>query len=180
MSRALYIGRFQPPHKGHAEVIRHMAERHDEIVICIGSAYQSHTTVNPFTAGERIEMLRALTLDIAPSTYFYFIPVPDVHRYNIWVQHILSLIPQVDVVYTNNPLIKRLFRDFSSLTVEGTPVFSRREFSGTEVRKRMLRKENWQDLIHRSVIKILVDLNAAERVREVSRDDTQGESEEGG
>ncbi|MDF2956278.1 MAG: Nicotinamide mononucleotide adenylyltransferase, partial [Candidatus Alkanophagales archaeon MCA70_species_2] len=35
--RALYIGRFQPYHKGHHFVIKEIASQFDEIVIVIGS-----------------------------------------------------------------------------------------------------------------------------------------------
>ena len=34
--RALYIGRFQPYHRGHHAVIREIASEVDEIIICIG------------------------------------------------------------------------------------------------------------------------------------------------
>ncbi|NTV27538.1 MAG: adenylyltransferase/cytidyltransferase family protein, partial [Methanothrix sp.] len=57
--RGLYIGRFQPYHLGHQAVLDRIAEEMEEIVIVIGSAQESHTSENPFTAGERMDMIYA-------------------------------------------------------------------------------------------------------------------------
>jgi nicotinamide-nucleotide adenylyltransferase len=58
MRRAFYIGRFQPFHLGHYSVITSIARDVDELVIGIGSAQKSHEPKNPFTAGERVMMIR--------------------------------------------------------------------------------------------------------------------------
>ena len=57
--RGLYIGRFQPYHLGHQAVLEKIAKEVEEIVIVIGSAQESHTPENPFTGGERMEMIYA-------------------------------------------------------------------------------------------------------------------------
>ena len=54
---ALIIGRFQPLHNGHLEVIRKVSAECDHVIIGIGSAQSSHTSENPFTAGERYLMM---------------------------------------------------------------------------------------------------------------------------
>ena len=53
------IGRFSPFHKGHAELVKRALERSEYVLIIIGSAHQSRTTKNPWTAGERQQMIRA-------------------------------------------------------------------------------------------------------------------------
>ncbi|MEM2787642.1 MAG: adenylyltransferase/cytidyltransferase family protein, partial [Archaeoglobaceae archaeon] len=58
VKRALIFGRFQPFHLGHLNVIRWALERFDELVLLVGMADESHTLRNPFTAGERITMIR--------------------------------------------------------------------------------------------------------------------------
>ena len=35
--RALYVGRFQPFHNGHLEVVRHILSRADELILVIGA-----------------------------------------------------------------------------------------------------------------------------------------------
>ena len=58
MKRALFIGRFQPFHHGHYYAIKKLMKKHDEVVVVIGSSEDGFTTENPFTCGERIEMMR--------------------------------------------------------------------------------------------------------------------------
>ncbi|MDD3454709.1 MAG: adenylyltransferase/cytidyltransferase family protein, partial [Methanobacteriales archaeon] len=55
--RGLLVGRMQPFHKGHLEVIKRILGEVDELIICIGSAQLSHSLRDPFTAGERIMMV---------------------------------------------------------------------------------------------------------------------------
>ena len=59
MIRALFVGRFQPFHYGHQYAIEKILQECDELVLVVGSAQMSHQHDNPFTAGERIEMIRA-------------------------------------------------------------------------------------------------------------------------
>ncbi len=54
---AFIIGRFQPFHKGHLEIIKTILKDNDHVIIGIGSAQFSHTLTNPFTAGERYLMI---------------------------------------------------------------------------------------------------------------------------
>jgi cytidyltransferase-related domain len=64
VARALFIGRFQPLHRGHEEVIKWLLGRHEEVVVAIGSANESFTPRNPFTVGERIEMLYSMLKEL--------------------------------------------------------------------------------------------------------------------
>ena len=58
VNRGLYVGRFQPFHLGHLGAIKAVLKEIDEFVIVIGSAQYSHNSNNPFTAGERLVMIR--------------------------------------------------------------------------------------------------------------------------
>ncbi|MCW4020804.1 MAG: adenylyltransferase/cytidyltransferase family protein, partial [Candidatus Bathyarchaeota archaeon] len=82
--RALYPGRFQPFHLGHLEAIQHMLGSSSEIIMVIGSALQSHTLKNPFTAGERTFMIRLALdeADVDPARY-YIVPVTDLKIHGI-------------------------------------------------------------------------------------------------
>ena len=62
MKRGLVLGRFQPFHFGHLELIKEMVKEEIEPLICIGSAQHSHTSENPFTAEERKEMIDIVTV----------------------------------------------------------------------------------------------------------------------
>jgi bifunctional NMN adenylyltransferase/nudix hydrolase len=53
----VFIGRFQPFHRGHKAVIDQALERADEVIILIGSANLPRSLRNPFTVAERIAMI---------------------------------------------------------------------------------------------------------------------------
>ena len=56
--RALFVGRFQPFHYGHLRALAIILQEVEELIIVVGSAQMSHETDNPFTAGERLEMIK--------------------------------------------------------------------------------------------------------------------------
>lgn len=49
----VFIGRFQPLHNAHVEIIRKAAELADKVIVVVGSANQPRTFKNPFSYGER-------------------------------------------------------------------------------------------------------------------------------
>ena len=50
---AVFIGRFQPVHNAHIEMLQRAAEIADKVIVIIGSANQPRTFKNPFTDEER-------------------------------------------------------------------------------------------------------------------------------
>ena len=78
MKRGLIVGRFQPYHTGHHNAIKKILGKVDELIIVIGSAKQSHEQKNPFTAGERIEMISEALRANGLYGKVYIIPVEDV------------------------------------------------------------------------------------------------------
>jgi nicotinamide-nucleotide adenylyltransferase len=163
--RGFYIGRFQPFHLGHRKVITEIAKHVDELVIGIGSAQQSHTPENPFTAGERIMMIsRSLEgLDL----YYYVIPINDIYRNAIWVAHVRSMTPPFTDVYSNNPLVSRLFHE-AGYEIQYSPMYNRQEYSGTEIRRRMLAGEDWEKLVPEEVVDVIHEIKGVDRLKAVS------------
>lgn len=53
----VYIGRFQPLHNAHVEIIRKAAELADKVIVVVGSANQPRTFKNPFSYEERKNIL---------------------------------------------------------------------------------------------------------------------------
>ena len=172
--RAFFIGRFQPYHLGHHEVLRGILEEIDEIVIGIGSAQESHTIENPFTAGERVMMVDRAIEDLKMEVDFrkaYIIPLEDVYRNSLWVSHVTSLCPYFDIVYSNNPLVIRLFRE-AGFDVKKTKMINRIYYQGTEIRRRMICGEKWEDLVPESVVQVIKEIDGVERLRDIANTDT--------
>ncbi|MEM2922422.1 MAG: nicotinamide-nucleotide adenylyltransferase [Candidatus Bathyarchaeia archaeon] len=172
--RALYPGRFQPFHLGHLEAVKYILRNSSEVIIVIGSAQHSHTLQNPFTAGERAYMVRlALNeANVDPSRY-YIIPVTDLDVHGIWVSHICSYVPRFDVVYSNEPLTRRLFIE-GGFKVERIPFFKRSQCSATEIRKRMLENVSWETLLPKSVTEYIKEIRGVERLQDLAKTDKDG------
>lgn len=168
MTRAFYVGRFQPYHNGHEVVLSKIAKLVDEIIIGIGSAQTSHEIDNPFTAGERVLMLTRSLAEL--SCPFYVIPIEDIQRNSLWVAHVQSMSPPFDIVYSANPLVVRLFQE-SGVPVETPQMYERETLSGTEIRKRIISGEEWQNLVPHAVLQVIKEIDGVKRIREISRDD---------
>lgn len=175
--RALFVGRFQPVHLGHLAAIKTVLKQVEELVIIVGSAEYSHSDKNPFTAGERLEMIRAALNEsgIDPAKYI-IIPIRDVHIHATWAAFIVSQTPKFDAVFTNEPLTSRLFKE-RGYRVERIPFFDRATYSATEIRKRILEGKNWESLVPKSVAELLIDFGGIERIRELAMSDNPGHSE---
>ena len=168
---ALYPGRFQPFHLGHLEAVKHVLGESSEIIMMIGSASQSHTLENPFTAGERTSMIKLALDEAGVDPYRYFvIPVTDLQVHSIWVSHVCSFVPRFDVVYSNEPLTRRLFIE-AGFTVKPIPFFKRKTCSSTEIRKRMLRDSSWEELLPKSVARYIREIQGVERLRDLTKTD---------
>ena len=168
MMRGLLIGRFQPFHKGHFEVIKEMASEVDKLIICIGSAQESHTFKDPFTAGERHLMISE-SLELAGIQNYYLIPIVDINRYSVWVSHVKSFVPPFDVIYTNNDLTARLFSE-AGIEVRKPRLYDRDRYSGKKVRQTMADDGDWQDLVPQGTVKVIKEINGARRVKELARE----------
>lgn len=168
--RGLYIGRFQPYHLGHQSVLREISKEMDEIVIAIGSAQESHTPENPFTAGERTEMIYAALEQDDLRNRCYVIPVQDINRNSVWVSHLQSMVPCFDVVYSNNPIVVRLFSE-AEVDVRSPPMYQRDLYSGTTIRRLMQEGGDWTGLVPGAVASLITRIGGVERLACVSRSD---------
>ena len=63
------IGRFQPLHNAHLEIIKRATALTDQLVIITGSGRQPRTYKNPFTSAERARMIKAATSGLSMHIY---------------------------------------------------------------------------------------------------------------
>jgi len=170
-NRGLLIGRFQPFHLGHMECVRHALNKLPELIIAIGSAQFSHTLHNPFTAGERVTMIR-LALDDAKvdAANYFLIPVRDLRIHDLWVPHLVSQTPRFEVVFSNEPVTSRLFKE-AGFRVEPIPFYGREAYSSTEIRERVVQGKSWEELVPQTVAKYIRNIFGDERLRELAMSD---------
>jgi nicotinamide-nucleotide adenylyltransferase len=174
-TRGFLVGRFQPFHHGHRQLVEEIATEIDELVVGIGSADASHTVRNPFTAGERTMMITGVLADV--DVRQYVVPLEDIERNAVWVSHVESMCPPFDVVYSNNPLVIQLFEE-ASYEVRDPNLIDRDRLRGTTIRERIVADEPWRDRVPEAVIETIDEVEGVERLRQVADTDT-GESESG-
>ena len=168
-TRALFPGRFQPIHWGHIKVIRWALGKVDELIIGIGTAQESHTVVNPFTAGERVLMVKeALKEAEIDLDRVYIIPIPDILMNSVWPFYVQIYVPRFTYGVARNPLVLRLFKD-AGIEPLVPPPYDRGIYSSTRIRKLILSgSDEWRKLVPASVASLIDEINGTERLREVT------------
>lgn len=170
LKTGLFIGRFQPFHNGHLATVEFALSKVDRLVIVVGSAQKSHEQRNPFTAGERIMMIKD-ALDANKKIDFrriLIIPVPDVDVHSEWTRQVDMLVPQYDIVIANDPVTLSLFRERGVKVIEA-PLYKRDELAATKIRNRMARGDKaWVNLVPPSVAKIIKRISGEKRVKAIA------------
>ena len=166
VTRGIFVGRFQPFHLGHLSAVKDSSREVDELIIVVGSSQRSHEFRNPFTAGERIEMIReTLTVEqVIDENRIILIPVPDTDIHYLWTYQMDLLVPRYDRVYTNDPFTKNLFTE-RGVKVLQPRLHNRREFSATQIRRRMVIDEDWQSLVSHTTAEFIAAIKGVNRIK---------------
>ena len=131
----LFIGRFQPFHKGHEKILSHLLKRYFRVTLAIGSAQKRRTKDNPFSARERKEMImRVVRMHKGWTSRIRFAYLAD-HRSNaVWVRILRARFsPSHFVIAAANPLVRRLCKK-TGYTLDPSPLFKRAEWEGKTIR----------------------------------------------
>ena len=115
------MGRFQPFHLGHLELAKQIKNECDEIIIAVTSAQFNYLEKDPFTAGERIEMIHNSLKDAGFEMSKCFI-VSLENQFNVatWASYIKSALPKFDKVYSGNDYVSMLLSDSAIKVVKPT------------------------------------------------------------
>ncbi|MBS3122796.1 hypothetical protein A2526_05115 [candidate division WOR-1 bacterium RIFOXYD2_FULL_36_8] len=170
MTIALFVGRFQPFHVGHLYVIKKILEAHDSVIIVIGSTQEKETSINPFSADERKDMIEIALKEkkIAKCRIVY---VPDIHNNKEWVSHLKRYVEpygMFDIVYTGSELTKRLFKEAGYKVHWISERFN--GVSSSEIRLRIAKKMVWEHMVSISVSKYIKSINCDERIKRLSEE----------
>jgi nicotinamide-nucleotide adenylyltransferase len=166
--RSVFIGRFQPVHKGHVHSAKQILEKGEDLVIVIGSAQYSHTPNNPFTGGERVMFMKQALIEAGhPLGRIDIVPLADINIHPLWVSHLKSFVPYFDKAYSHNPLVARLLKD-AGVEVDETELLERNTYSAKHIRD-LIRWNNpeWEVLVPPVVAKLIKGHKMDERIREI-------------
>ena len=162
---AIFVGRFQPFHKGHLEAIKWILKREKEILIFIGSLQESWQKDNPFSFFERKEMVEKALFSENIKNFKIF-GVPDFLADEIWAKKIFEIrkFKKNEVtVFTQNPWTKRCFKKIKIKT-QPHPLFFNR-LSATQIREKIADNKKWKDLVPEEVFKYLKEIRGEKRIK---------------
>ena len=159
----LLIGRFQPFHLGHLDAVLFGLSRAENLFICIGSSNKSNEKKNPFSAEERREMIIS-SIEPSMTDRLKIFDVPDVGDHEKWTFEIDKIVPNYDIIFSNDEFTKTLFEK-REMNVVPVVLKDRAKFSGTNVRELIAGDKNWQDLVPHGTKKVLDKINAKERLK---------------
>lgn len=168
---ALFVGRFQPFHLGHLDALKQIFQKEERVIIVIGSAEDDYVPENPFSAGERYQMIEAALLgeEIAGEKIthecFTIIPVRNIRHYSLWVSHLESLLPPFERVYTGSPVVRNLFKTTKRYKV--FPLNMNLKISGAMIRKLMREGKEWEKFVPKKAVNLIKKFKGVERVREM-------------
>jgi len=171
--RGLMMGRFQPCHLGHLNLVTQILNECDEVIIAITSSQFNYLEKDPFTAGERIEMIHNSLKDAALDLNKIFV-VSLENQFNIatWASYLKSTLPYFDKVYSGNDYVSMLLSDSGIDVVK--PVFlDRPQFNATKIRNMIKMNDNWKELVPNAVYELLTKINAKNRLTVISQTDTK-------
>lgn len=167
----LFIGRFQPFHLGHMDALDQIFTRENYVIIGIGSTEDDYVPGNPFTAGERYQMIEAAILGkkiagkIIGHEHFTILNIRNIHHYSLWVKHVECLLPPFGDVYSGSPIVIRLFKDDKKHKV--IPIKKLRNISATDIRMRMLQGKSWEEFVPQKVAVLINKWDGVGRIKAI-------------
>jgi nicotinamide-nucleotide adenylyltransferase len=167
------MGRFQPFHLGHLNLVKQILDDCDEVIIAITSSQFNYLEKDPFTAGERIEMIHASLKESNIDLSRCFVVAIE-NQFNVatWVSYLKASLPYFDKVYSGNDYVKMLLADFAIQVVSPT-FLDRLQFNATKIRSMIISDDNWQNLVPPAVVEYLEKINAKKRLDIISKSDTK-------
>ncbi len=167
------MGRFQPFHLGHLDLVKQILSECDEVVIAITSSQFNYLEKDPFTASERIEMIyQALKEDGVDLSRCFIIPIENQFNIATWTSYLKSTLPQFDKVYSGNEYVSMLLADTGIQVIK--PKFLERErYNATRIRNLMMEDQNWQSFVPPIVANVIKKINGVNRLKIISKSDTK-------
>ena len=113
------IGRFQPFHNAHLEIVRRATALTKELVIITGSANQPRTYKNPFTFEERAQMIKYATSGLSMRIYVEE-NVDTIYNDQAWAVRVQGIVSKYRILGTKTAIIGHK-KDESSFSLDMFP-----------------------------------------------------------
>ncbi len=166
---ALFIGRFQPLHHGHIYVLNSILKNFKFIKIGIGSSQLSNSENNPFNCKERIQFIQAsMKKRGIKKTRYEIYEIPDIYDAKRWVDHVVSIVGEFDILFSNSDWLRHLFRNKGYRVGKKIEIF-KKKYNSTNIRNLIMKKnEMWKRLVPKEVVQLMIEYRGIERIRGLS------------
>jgi len=171
--RGLMMGRFQPFHLGHLELVKQILDECDQVIIALTGSQFNYIEKDPFTSGERIEMihqsLKENDMDLGKC---YIVSIENQFNVATWASYLKSSLPHFDKVYSGNDYVVMLLAD-SGYTVVSPKFLDRKQFNATKIRQMIANDDEWEKLVTSSVVQIIKKINGVSRIKTIFKTKTK-------
>ena len=167
------MGRFQPFHLGHLDLAKQILDECDEIIIAITSSQFNYLEKDPFTAGERIEMIHnSLKEDGVDLSRCFVVAIENQFNIATWASYLKAALPSFDKVYSGNDYVSMLLAD-SGYSVVPPKFLDRQQYNATKIRNNITHDKDWQSLVPKAVAEKIQDINGINRLKTISKSETK-------
>lgn len=156
-SYAIVIGRFQPFHTAHAQLLDRAFALGEKLIVALGSHRVAPNIRNPWTTEQREEMIRSC-LSPEQLQRIHFIYIRDyLYNENLWATDLQAKVRDISADAKDIILIGH-HKDYSSYYLEEFPQWQFEEFprrlpiNATEIRESYFRQQrDWEKKVPRAV-----------------------------
>ena len=140
---ALFVGRFQPLHRGHVRAIRELLKRYRCVIVLVGST-NKRDQENPFSFSERRRMFERVFKN---QQRLRIRGMSDVDNDPVWTRNVARI--RFDVVVSGNPHVLRCLEKFPH---EKLKFYQAKSYNATNIRK-LLKEKNrrWRTLVPKQI-----------------------------
>ena len=165
----LVIGRFQPFHTGHFNLIKRYHDAGFFIKIGIGSTQKKEDKDNPLTFKERKEIIKN-ALKECRIKKFKIYNLPDINKNYNYVKYVLKIVGKFETIVTGNLKVLKLFREYKCKNCWNIESFEEKlgrpggKITSGIIRNNWLKRSNKKGLL-KSTFDYLKSINFSERLR---------------
>ena len=149
-------------------LIKQVLDECDEVIIAVASAQYNYLSKDPFTAGERIEMIHgALKEEGIDLSRCYIIPLVNDENNARWFLHLKAYLPRFDVVYSGNAYVRMLLKGY--VEVRDVKLYDRSNYNASKIRELMLNgDDSWKQLVPNAIKEFIEAIDGVNRLKIIS------------
>ncbi|TXH07533.1 MAG: hypothetical protein E6R05_00425 [Candidatus Moraniibacteriota bacterium] len=162
---ALFIGRFQPFHKGHLYILEKCLEIAEQVVILVAKAEAKGEVNDPWDYQVRKRMVcEVVNARGIKERVKKIVSCPDYPSDARWLSEVKRRVGEFDVVVSNNEWTLNVFREAGQRVME-SGLYKREELEGVKIRALMRAgDEDWKMRVPSEIVK-LFENNDTEMIR---------------